>query len=500
MKKTISINLSGLVFYIEEEGYEMLKNYLDNIRNQFVDQEEADMILEDVEIRIAELFTLKLSESKTAVTTTDVQEVMDQMGEASSYGYDDGDESSSEKKVEKEESSNDKTEKKKLFRDSANGNIAGVAEGLAKYFNIDVAIVRIVFVLVTLFGPGLLIYIILWIVLPDANGTSDRLKMKGKPITVENIKEEAKNAGEKLSASSKKFAKNFSENTESTIGKIANALGKLFGIGFVLFSITMLVLLLIFTVGQFGIVGTNQYAEILSLFDLSEIIFETSNNFYFAWTGIYLTTIIPLIALFLFGTILLFKVRSKATKRAFFFLFTLFITGVIICFVVGSKTGVEFGSDAESEEFIGHTAANELEIKFKDDAIHELMDDGYIKYDRDNIILLDEENISLPIHRIKIQYTTDSLIRVKIIKSAHGETSISATDKLENISLDAKFEGNKLIMSPYFSFPKEDKLRAQDIRMTVLLPYGSKISKINKDGSKSYFDTEPAQKNIELTD
>src|SRR5690606_26290084 len=80
---------------------------------------------------------------------------------------------------------------KRLFRDTDNAQIAGVCQGIANFFNIDVVIIRIVWVLIFLFaGFGFLLYVILWIVVPKANTSIDRLRMKGKPITVENVREE----------------------------------------------------------------------------------------------------------------------------------------------------------------------------------------------------------------------------------------------------------------------------------------------------------------------
>src|SRR5258706_14909042 len=85
MKKTLSINISGIIFHIEEDGYETLRKYLDSINRYFSSFEDSSEILSDIESRIAEIFLAKLNEGKQVITAEDVQSLIDTMGNVSDF-------------------------------------------------------------------------------------------------------------------------------------------------------------------------------------------------------------------------------------------------------------------------------------------------------------------------------------------------------------------------------------------------------------------------------
>jgi phage shock protein PspC (stress-responsive transcriptional regulator) len=161
MKKTITINLAGLVFNIEEQGYDTLKVYLDAIRTIFLKESGASEIMEDIESRIAELFHSRLGKMKQVITEQDVAEVIEVMGQPSDYEVND-DEVGAEDNAHKEQAKSDAdgSKSKRLFRDEDSATIAGVCSGLGHYFNLDPVVFRLFFVLlVILGGSGILIYI-----------------------------------------------------------------------------------------------------------------------------------------------------------------------------------------------------------------------------------------------------------------------------------------------------------------------------------------------------
>lgn len=189
MNKTISINISGLVFYIEEGAFDILKAYLDSIKDYFISQRGGSEIIADIESRIAELFQEMVKEEKTAITLDDVNEVIAGLGQP----QDMMDEEDVEENLDSESFSNQgagDTSEKRLFRDPEGKLLGGVCSGLGAYFRIDPVWLRLAFVLlVWIMGSSALLYLILWIVIPEALTTADRLKMRGKPINVNNIEE-----------------------------------------------------------------------------------------------------------------------------------------------------------------------------------------------------------------------------------------------------------------------------------------------------------------------
>ncbi len=181
MKKTVNINLAGLVYNIDEDAFYMLKDYLEAIEKKFKNDEACSDIINDIEARIAEILNERITHERQVITTKDVEDVMHTMGHPSDYA----DEEFSE---EKKFSSSTTHEGRRIYRDPDDRIIGGVSSGLAAYWRIDPSIIRVIFVLLTIFGLlGVPIYIILWIVLPEAKTVAQKLEMRGELVNISNI-------------------------------------------------------------------------------------------------------------------------------------------------------------------------------------------------------------------------------------------------------------------------------------------------------------------------
>ena len=192
MEKTLTINISGWVFNINENAYEKLTQYFKKLNAHFKKEDGGDEIVADIEARIAELFKERTPEQISVITINDVDDIMKIMGQPYEM-----EEESSEEPYESTNHFNKL--KKHLFRDPINAHIAGVASGLGKYFNIDPIIIRIIFViLVTTGGIGIIIYLGLWLLMPEAASTNDRIRMEGKKVNVKNIESKVKEETEYL--------------------------------------------------------------------------------------------------------------------------------------------------------------------------------------------------------------------------------------------------------------------------------------------------------------
>ena len=216
MNQTVTVNISGIVFHIEVDAYDTLKNYLNKIKGYFNNSEEREEIMMDIEARIAELFTNMMGEKNQVITSVNVESVIETMGKPEDYI------------TEEDEESQNQTEEtkfrkdKKFFRDPDQRILGGVASGIGAYLGIDVIWTRLFFVLAFLiWGFGPLAYIILWIIIPEAKTASDKLKMKGEAVNVDNIgktfEAEAKKVNEKLKSVNIIIAKR-------TIDKLTNSL------------------------------------------------------------------------------------------------------------------------------------------------------------------------------------------------------------------------------------------------------------------------------------
>ncbi len=185
MKKTFSVNLGNRVFYIDEDAYFKLKAYLDTIERYFSDEKERLDIINDIEMRLSELFTERVTVNRQVITLADVSEAIHTMGNPQEI-VGEGKSIPDEEPVY--ESYPHGSRRRRLYRDDDNRVIGGVCSGLGAYFDIDPVIIRIVLlVLFFLFGFGLLLYLILWIVVPKAVTTAQKLEMRGDPVNASNI-------------------------------------------------------------------------------------------------------------------------------------------------------------------------------------------------------------------------------------------------------------------------------------------------------------------------
>jgi phage shock protein PspC (stress-responsive transcriptional regulator) len=318
MKKNISINISGIIFHIEEDGYESLKKYLDSINRYFSSFEDSSEILADIESRIAEIFLSKLNEEKQVITAEDVNALVTTMGSVSDFkaaeeedfpkqappnaGPQQGTPQDTGPAYENTSQGNrsgayktytppkrlmrdqkrktlggvcsgianymnvdavwirllfallafaygitivvyvvmwiavpgsydlDEPEvEKKLFRDADRKVIGGVSGGLSAFLNIDITAIRVLFLVFTFAGGlGIFIYIVMWLILPEARSITDRMQMQGEAVTLSNIESSIKKSQEERGQEESPAAKVLMAPFR-LIGTLLQALGKILG-------------------------------------------------------------------------------------------------------------------------------------------------------------------------------------------------------------------------------------------------------------------------------
>ncbi len=171
MKKVININFQGRIILIEEDAYEQLKNYVESLRQYFVNEEGKEEIINDIENRIAELFTEKLkSGPSNFITEEAVAGIISSIGRPEEFDTDNVEVGSTSSSRENSTYSSTPVEPRgSLFRNENDKMLGGVCSGIGAYLRIDTTIIRILFALFTLgaFGTGLVLYIILWAILPS---------------------------------------------------------------------------------------------------------------------------------------------------------------------------------------------------------------------------------------------------------------------------------------------------------------------------------------------
>lgn len=201
MKKTLTINLNNTVFHIDDDAYELLQSYLTEVGHHFTTESEKADIMNDIEARIAELFAEKMDRQKNVITIEDVDAIIIIMGKPSQFVDPDGD---GEPQADAQSATADEQPKsrksKKYYRDIDTRLLGGVASGLAAYLNWDTALIRVIFVVLAFVTSGtfILIYLLMWLIIPKAETTAQKLEMQGEDVNIETIKNKMVEAKEYL--------------------------------------------------------------------------------------------------------------------------------------------------------------------------------------------------------------------------------------------------------------------------------------------------------------
>ena len=195
MKKTISITLGKQFFHIEESAFTKLDTYLNAVKNS-LDNEGKEEIINDIEDRISELFFERYNENLHTITDEDVDYIISVMGQPEDYALgNETDNTQSQTTQNQTENTFEQIKRKKLYRDGHSRVLGGVCSGMGHYFGIDPVWIRLI-VLVSVFflGLSILVYPLLWLIIPKAVTPSQILEMKGVPVNLDNISEEVKNS------------------------------------------------------------------------------------------------------------------------------------------------------------------------------------------------------------------------------------------------------------------------------------------------------------------
>jgi phage shock protein PspC (stress-responsive transcriptional regulator) len=349
MKEVRQISLSGVVFFVEEDAYRALEKYMTALDQYYADKEDGKEIIEDIQIRFAELLSEKRSYQGQAITLSHVEEVISILGYPENFEQ----ESEEETATPKRKKSQSHKKYRRLYRDGENALLGGVCSGLSYYFGIDALIFRLIFICLGIFSFGFwgLVYVILWAIVPLAKTTLQQYEMKGKALNIEDIeqriKEEVNDAGERI----KSFVNNNADTIKNTGYGIYAAGKNILGfickiLGFCLISVSvfvafMVVLAWFFPISSFfktsDTYGNFCPHELFPLFGLNSV----TSCLCFVWI------LLPAVLFFLLGMIFLAR---KIRRTITFMLPAAFILWIILCVILGAGT-IIFYKDRKMNAF-----------------------------------------------------------------------------------------------------------------------------------------------------
>ncbi|HEY0744623.1 MAG TPA: PspC domain-containing protein [Chryseosolibacter sp.] len=548
MKKNISINISGIIFHIEEDGYDTLKKYLDSINKYFSTFEDSSEILADIESRIAEIFLSKLNEEKQVITWDDVNSLIATMGSVSDFKAAEDQETEPAASATSEQTApgdtfheqtsntsgttggfvppkrlyRDQKRKilggvsaglgnyfsidplwirllfavlffaygialivyivmwivvpgsydldepdtgKKMFRDPERKVIGGVAGGVAAFLGIDIVAVRVIFIILVFGGGiGLFIYIVLWLILPEAKTLTDRVQMQGEPVTLSNIESTIKKSQTEKAVEEESTITKILLFPFRLIGMVLRAIGVVlvpileiirvaFGVFLILIGVCFLfavivtagILFGIFSAGVFSFPFVNEINE-------SSIPIHTLTNTFSGWTAFagFLASAVPSIFLILLGASVIAK-RIVFSATAGWALFVTWFVSMVILAVSIPKIVFSFKEEGE------YKIENTYTINGKTAVL------------KINEVGMDDYNGT----RLTIKGYEGKDFRLVQEFKAQGTTRQKAIENAQMVDYNITFRDSIFTFDSNLRFKDDAIFRGQRLDMILMVPYNT---------------------------
>jgi phage shock protein PspC (stress-responsive transcriptional regulator) len=584
MKKVININFQGRVIPIEETAYEILKRYIESLRQFFANEEGKDEIINDIEGRIGELFDEQLKKGAPCITDADVETVIASIGRPEDFEADDaeyqgakssttgnasGSQSGAQSQtyVRPERFYRDENNKliggvcaglanyfgidklvvrilfvvftfafafgiiaylilwiaipssasekigayrKRLFRDPENKLIGGVCGGLASYFGVNVWIPRVLFLIPFLtfaanwhhwgafnfpnfinlsFSPGaVILYIILWLIIPEAVTTSDKLEMKGEKVDLNSIKntiqkdmegfgDRAKDFGKEVGDRASKIgteigqrSKQFSSEAGHVVRKSGRTLGD--------------VIVLIFKIFAYFILGVILFAVVSALFGVGvaatgllpfkPYLINSGWQSILLW-GTYIFFIwIPVIGVITWIVRKITHARSNSNVMRFGFAI-MWILGWV-CFIgLLASLSDDFSYHNNPSEYnvpLSNAGVDKLEVRFNNSDRY-YFNNNFFHFEP--FAYVDEDTVSINNIHLRILKSDNDSFKVKVLKLAYGATRQVADKRAEDINFNISQADTVLAFDKGIPVTRDDKFRNQSVYVTIYVPVGKRI-------------------------
>jgi phage shock protein PspC (stress-responsive transcriptional regulator) len=356
MKKTIQINIGGRHFHMDEDAFHKLNHYLESLKSHFAAEGETGKeIMEDIEQRIAELLEKKITDSNRAISIDNVNEAIGVLGKIEDFIY------AGTSGETRDHGAYGRRENRRFYRDEENNFLGGVASGMGAYFDIDPLWLRLAFLaLAFLNGLGILIYVILWIVVPKARTTAEKLQMRGIPVTLSTIKESVNAEYDKVKAGLHNINKSpGAERTRNALENLIRAIGLVFiaifkfiigtiGVVLLITGTFFLAMMIMFLLGFTHVFGHFQFWDGFP-FPFMSHFFLNSTHYYLLVIALVILVVIPIIALIYGGIKILFNIRTKHNILRAFLLVT-WIVALVFFISILAMNSTNFAAETSGKQ------------------------------------------------------------------------------------------------------------------------------------------------------
>ena len=469
MNKTVTVNIGGMVFHIEELAYDKLKNYLQTIRSHFSVSDGRDEIIEDIESRIAEILLQILGKSRQVVTSEDVDQVMSVMGKPEDFAAAD-DAAGSTSQTTGDATATEATMKRRLYRDPDERVIAGVCSGMGHYFGIDAVWLRILFIIIFFMGfSGLLIYIVLAIILPKAISPTQKLEMRGDPVNISTIRKETESPAVKREPSGiSNVFDLFLSGIKIILKGIVNIITAFFAFIalIVLFSIGMAIMAML------GVGGLT-----IPVFISDQFLSRDQQM----WTTVAFILLFAIPAVWLIIRLVkwMFNIKYN-THRLNVAVGILFILGLAVAFFNVYDIARDFAKDAKIRNTVQvlNPSAQTLSLRIMDDPKYdEESHSNVFSTRRGNFsvttgsdFVFNQDNVDFKVEKAP----TDQFELIQVF-TAEGRTEKEAMDNVKSIKYNFEQKDSTLMLSDHFPIPKGVKFRNQKVLLILKVPVGKSI-------------------------
>ena len=481
MKKTVKVNIGGFSYNIDEDAYNTLKIYLDDISARLGGGNEAKETIKDIEDRISELFSERISANEV-ISIQIVEDVVSQLGNPEEI-------SGNNEYITR---SRERKPLRRLYRNSEGSVFGGVCSGLAEYFAVDPIVIRLIMVaLLFLKGFGLVLYIVLWIATPMARTPKQKLEMKGEPVTFsnieKNIREEMKTASDNLKNSE---PKGFIQKLLSFLGQVMYWILKTLliffkviaiAIGITIIATMLFVFLVLFGVLFLSSYMANWFVPEIGGFSLSEFLtsmFDISSSI---WVTVptFLIIAIPVVALIYAGIRIIFRFKARdgliGIIAAVVWIAAVVMLALTVFFHAKSITIRE--SVVNNFAVSTSNKVNSFALKsfyFDKDSIRKNSDSHYIFFDY-TISSINGKKLITAKPELIIEKSNGESPNISIVKKARGANKILAKQNASDILYNYTIRDTTITLDPIFTLPENTKWKNQDIDIVVNLPEGTSV-------------------------
>ena len=474
MNKTLSIGLAGFSFVIEEHAYIKLSDYLTALRSS-LEESEADEIMHDIEIRIVEILKDNMGK-REVVNDDDIEKVIAQIGKPEVIEEQEEAYFSDKTANKKSRPSFSSAQQKQLFRDPENMKLAGVCSGLAAYFGMDVTWMRVIWtatflIMIPAAGSALIIlllYAVLWLVLPKAETAADFLKMKGKPLNFDNLKEESSNIVKFANESTAKVGEMYNEAkpvVTSAGNGLWNAFRFIFGVLFAAFALFSIFGLLF----VFGLFGNPDFPGVSKM----NFLFDDGGMKYVLSAIVILGSLIPAVLF----SLLSIKLLSPKTKlKNLGYLLAAIIAALLLL-------GTYFGINMAKKDMI-----------FKGDK--EEIENISINVQPTDSLIIDKKQVNIPanytaydddIFSDKKMVFEEDYPNVEVVRNANItqpyliiKKYAEGYNKPLELNVPVEVVGNKILLPNFVSYPYQYRFRHYSVDYELVVPKDMKVAKGNE--------------------